>query len=190
MYARAVRPRRRAARGRARERLCDLQPCASATRTTFHGTSSLRIFNRSGQVAQEQRLRLAPGVTRSVEINIGNPDIFPVDRLGRRTLRARSSASTRSPIRQAYISRPWRSTTWIREAPASCLVVRTRCRPPHSEGHNRGGHASALPTATRATHQVKRASGRCDGAAPWPPLRTWSARAASRRCSSCGRRWY
>jgi len=48
----------------------------------------LRIFNRSGQVAHEQRLRLAPGVTRSVEVNIGNPDIFPVDRLGRRTLRA------------------------------------------------------------------------------------------------------
>ena len=48
----------------------------------------LRIFNRSGQVVQEQRLQLAPGVTASVEISIGNPDIFPVDRLGRRTLRA------------------------------------------------------------------------------------------------------
>jgi hypothetical protein len=48
----------------------------------------LRIFNRSGEVAHEQRLRLAPGVTRSIESNIGNPDIFPVDRLGRRTLRA------------------------------------------------------------------------------------------------------
>ena len=47
----------------------------------------LRIFNRSGEVAHEQR-RLALGVTRSIEINIGNPDIFPVDRLGRRTLRA------------------------------------------------------------------------------------------------------
>ena len=48
----------------------------------------LRIFNRRGQVAHEQRLRLAPGVTGSVEVNIGNPDIFPPDRLGRRTLRA------------------------------------------------------------------------------------------------------
>jgi hypothetical protein len=48
----------------------------------------LRIFNRSGQVGHEQRLRLAPGVTGSVDVNIGNPDIFPVDRLGRRTLRA------------------------------------------------------------------------------------------------------
>jgi hypothetical protein len=48
----------------------------------------LRIFNRSGQVVSEQRLQLAPGVTGSVEVNIGNPDIFPPDRLGRRTLRA------------------------------------------------------------------------------------------------------
>lgn len=48
----------------------------------------VRIFNRSGQVGHEQRLQLAPGVTRSVEVNIGNPDIFPVDRRGRRTLRA------------------------------------------------------------------------------------------------------
>jgi hypothetical protein len=48
----------------------------------------VRIFNRRGELADEQRLRLAPGVTASVEVNIGNPDIFPVERLGRRTLRA------------------------------------------------------------------------------------------------------
>ena len=48
----------------------------------------LRIFNRRGEIAQEQRLRLAPGVTGSVEVNIGNPDIFPAERAGRRTLRA------------------------------------------------------------------------------------------------------
>ena len=38
--------------------------------------------------ASERRLRLAPGVTSSVAVNIGNPDIFPVEQLGRRTLRA------------------------------------------------------------------------------------------------------
>jgi hypothetical protein len=48
----------------------------------------LRIFNQRGELAREHRLRLAPGVTGSVDVNIGNPDIFPVDRLGRRTLRA------------------------------------------------------------------------------------------------------
>jgi hypothetical protein len=48
----------------------------------------VRIFNRRGEIAQEQRLRLAPGVTGSVEVNIGNPDIFPAERVGRRTLRA------------------------------------------------------------------------------------------------------
>ena len=48
----------------------------------------LRIFNHRGELAREHRLQLAPGVTGSVEVNIGNPDIFPVDRLGRRTLRA------------------------------------------------------------------------------------------------------
>ena len=49
---------------------------------------TVRIFNRRGELAQEQRLRLAPGVTGSVEVNIGNPDIFPAERQGRRTLRA------------------------------------------------------------------------------------------------------
>ena len=48
----------------------------------------VRIFNRRGELASERRLRLAPGVTSSVAVNIGNPDIFPVEQLGRRTLRA------------------------------------------------------------------------------------------------------
>jgi hypothetical protein len=48
----------------------------------------VRIFNRRGELGIERRLTLASGVTGSVEVNIGNPDIFPVDRLGRRTLRA------------------------------------------------------------------------------------------------------
>ena len=48
----------------------------------------LRIFNHRGELAREHRLQLAPGVTGSVEVNIGNPDIFPADRFGRRTLRA------------------------------------------------------------------------------------------------------
>jgi hypothetical protein len=101
----------------------------------------VRIFNRRGDLADEQRLRLAPGVTASVEVNIGNPDIFPVERLGRRTLdwgaercAPRLSASTRNLIRQAPMPQPWRSTTFRREAPASCLVVPTLCRPPHNEG--------------------------------------------------------
>jgi hypothetical protein len=48
----------------------------------------VRIFNRRGELGAERRLQLANGVTGSVEVNIGNPDIFPADRLGRRTLRA------------------------------------------------------------------------------------------------------
>jgi hypothetical protein len=48
----------------------------------------VRVFNTRGEIGVERRLTVAPGVTRSVEVNIGNPDIFPVDRLGRRTVRA------------------------------------------------------------------------------------------------------
>lgn len=48
----------------------------------------VRIFNTRGEVALERRFTLAPGVTRSVDVSIGNPDIFPVETLGRRTLRA------------------------------------------------------------------------------------------------------
>jgi hypothetical protein len=48
----------------------------------------LRIFNQRGELAREHRVQLAQGVTGSVDVNIGNPDIFPPDRLGRRTLRA------------------------------------------------------------------------------------------------------
>jgi hypothetical protein len=48
----------------------------------------VRIFNTRGDIGAEQRVTIAPGVTRSVEVNIGNPDLFPADSLGRRTLRA------------------------------------------------------------------------------------------------------
>lgn len=48
----------------------------------------VRIFNSRGAIGVERRLVVAPGVTRSVEVNIGNPDIFPGETLGRRTLRA------------------------------------------------------------------------------------------------------
>ena len=48
----------------------------------------VRIFNTRGEVGVERRFTVAPGVTRSVDVNIGNPDIFPVETLGRRTLRA------------------------------------------------------------------------------------------------------
>ena len=47
-----------------------------------------RIFNTRGELASERQLTLAHGITGSVEVNIGNPDLFPPDRLGRRTLRA------------------------------------------------------------------------------------------------------
>ena len=48
----------------------------------------VRIFNTRGDIGVERRLTVAPGVTRSIDVNIGNPDIFPVETLGRRTLRA------------------------------------------------------------------------------------------------------
>jgi hypothetical protein len=49
---------------------------------------TVKIFNTRGVVVQERRFRAAPGAIASFEVNIGDPDIFPADRLGRRTLRA------------------------------------------------------------------------------------------------------
>jgi hypothetical protein len=49
---------------------------------------SVRIFNRQGAMVQDRRFQVAPGAIASLEVNIGNPDEFPLDRLGRRTLRA------------------------------------------------------------------------------------------------------
>lgn len=49
---------------------------------------AVRIFNRRGEVVQSREFQLAPGVVGSFEVSIGNPDTLPVDRLGRRTLRA------------------------------------------------------------------------------------------------------
>ena len=48
----------------------------------------VRIFNRRGEVVQERRFQVAPGAIASFEINFGDGSGFPVDRLGRRTLRA------------------------------------------------------------------------------------------------------
>jgi hypothetical protein len=49
---------------------------------------TVRVFNRRGDVVQERQFQVASGAIASFEISIGNPDTFPVDRLGRRTLRA------------------------------------------------------------------------------------------------------
>ena len=49
---------------------------------------TVKIFNTRGVVVQERRFRAATGAIASSEVNIGDPDIFPADRLGRRTLRA------------------------------------------------------------------------------------------------------
>jgi hypothetical protein len=51
-------------------------------------TFVVRIFNRRGVLVGERRLELAPGVTGSVDVSVGNPNEFPADTLGRRTLRA------------------------------------------------------------------------------------------------------
>jgi hypothetical protein len=49
---------------------------------------TVKVFNRRGDIAQQRQFQVASGAIASLEINIGNPDEFPVDRLGRRTLRA------------------------------------------------------------------------------------------------------
>ena len=49
---------------------------------------TVRIFNRRGDVAQERKFRVAPGAIGSLEISVQDEENFPVDRLGRRTLRA------------------------------------------------------------------------------------------------------
>jgi hypothetical protein len=51
-------------------------------------TFVLRIFNGRGVMVGERRMELPPGVTGSVDVSVGNPNEFPADRLGRRTLRA------------------------------------------------------------------------------------------------------
>jgi len=49
---------------------------------------TVKIFNTRGVVVRERRFRAAPGAIASFEVNIGDRDIFPADRHGRRTLRA------------------------------------------------------------------------------------------------------
>ena len=49
---------------------------------------AVRIFNRRGDLVQERRFEVVPGATASVDAAIGNPNEFPVERFGRRMLRA------------------------------------------------------------------------------------------------------
>ena len=49
---------------------------------------AVRIFNRRGELAQSRRFQVAPGAIGSLEIAVQDEENFPVDRLGRRTLRA------------------------------------------------------------------------------------------------------
>jgi hypothetical protein len=49
---------------------------------------TIRIFNRRGDIVQERQFRVATGAISSFEINLGDSNEFPIDRLGRRTLRA------------------------------------------------------------------------------------------------------
>lgn len=46
---------------------------------------AVRFFNRRGEVVQERKFQVAPGAIASLEVD---PSALPVDRLGRRTLRA------------------------------------------------------------------------------------------------------
>ena len=46
---------------------------------------AVRFFNRRGEVVQERKFQVASGAIASFEVD---PALFPVDRLGRRTLRA------------------------------------------------------------------------------------------------------
>ena len=48
----------------------------------------LRVYDPRGVLMQEQPFRVARGAIRSVEVVIQDEEYFPVDRLGRRTLRA------------------------------------------------------------------------------------------------------
>ena len=51
-------------------------------------TFVVRFFNRGGRMVQERRLQLATGVTGTVEFAIQDEVNFPLESLGRRTLRA------------------------------------------------------------------------------------------------------
>jgi hypothetical protein len=48
----------------------------------------VRFFNARGRLVHERRLQLAPGLIGVVDIAIQDPDQFPPDASGRRTLRA------------------------------------------------------------------------------------------------------
>lgn len=48
----------------------------------------LRVYDPRGVVVQDRPFRVAPGAIRSVDVVVEDEENFPVDRLGRRTLRA------------------------------------------------------------------------------------------------------
>jgi hypothetical protein len=85
----------------------------------------VRVFNRRGDLAQELKAQAAPGAVASFEINIGNPDEFPVDRLGRRTrsdaLRLMQARDEVAQIKRARL--PLNSRSVCRTLlSAACLV--------------------------------------------------------------------
>lgn len=49
---------------------------------------AVRVFNRRGELVQSRRLQAASGAIHWFEIAVQDEENFPVDRLGRRTLRA------------------------------------------------------------------------------------------------------
>lgn len=49
---------------------------------------TVKIFNRRGVVIQERRLQVAPGVIGFIDVLIEDEENFPVERWGRRTMRA------------------------------------------------------------------------------------------------------
>lgn len=48
----------------------------------------LRVYDPRGLLMQEERFRVAPGRIRSVDVFVQDEENFPIDRLGRRTMRA------------------------------------------------------------------------------------------------------
>jgi hypothetical protein len=83
----------------------------------------VRIFNTRGVLVQERKFDAAPGITRSLEISIEDPENLPADRLGRRNRLC--SANIPSDTKLARARQP------LRLAPKP---TRSRCAMlPHAE---------------------------------------------------------
>ena len=95
---------------------------------------AVRFFNRRGDLVQERRFDVEPGVIASVDVAIGNPDLFPVERWGRRTLRAEIVGFNPQPDPPGNTPQRSRSTARSQDIPASCSAARTRCRRPGNDG--------------------------------------------------------